>query len=328
MSLSKVAPGMTIDGVHVVITEKKVGTTKTGKPYADIVVRDSADTLKCKMWNYTNHDSIAIGKVIVISGEISAYQGENQCVISGWSPSDKSPTEFFKRSRFPLGPLETEISDLILTFKEPLTAYVAKTLFERYAGQIAKAPAASGVHNAWVGGLLEHINGMCTIAYPIMKHYATTYKAPFSSEKVYFGLIFHDLGKIFEYDMNNPAFPHTPSGVLVNHLVTGPALVYEACSNWFLFNDKIGMTAEEFQRERNHLMHILASHHGQIDWGSPVVPSTLEAVLVHQIDMIDSRFMHALELVEGKEGNIKGFSEKSWTQKTCYMQGKKNEKTN
>lgn len=82
------------------------------------------------------------------------------------------------------------------------------------------------------------------------------------------------------------------------------------------------MTKAEFVNERNQLVHIIASHHGKLEFGSPVVPSTLEAILVHNMDMIDSKFMHALELVEGKEGQIKGFSDRSWTEKTSYLRYK------
>ena len=323
MSLNQLTTGMTLAGVPVLIVEKKVATAKNGKSYADLTVRDSSASLKCKIWNFTDSDWIAVGKVVDISGDTSTYNGELQFTISLINPNaSKKPEEFSKKTRFDTEQMWYELIKHLDTIEEPLTLYVATALLEGNKEAFMKSPAATGMHNAWYGGLLEHTLGMCKLAKEICYHYESTYgEGKFSPDKVMFGILLHDIGKIWEYDVNNSAFPHTPDGILVNHLVLGPAMIYEKCNKWWdlnvLSDNDFGQA--HFERERAHLMHLIVAHHGQIDWGSAVVPSTLEAILVHHIDNLDTKFMHALELVEGKEGQISGFSEKSWNTKTSYL---------
>ena len=113
-----------------------------------------------------------------------------------------------------------------------------------------------------------------------------------------------------EYDMANLTFKTTPQGLLSNHIVKGAILVHEAAQIWYVEN-KETVAADAFGFERDQLVHLVSSHHGSLEFGSPVVPQTLEAVLLHQLDMIDSQFMHALDMAEGKTGDVLGFSEKS-----------------
>lgn len=320
MSIDKISAGMTIAGMPVLIVEKKVAVAKNGKSYADLTVRDSTGTLKCKVWNFTDEEWIKAGAVATVSGDTSSYQGEVQFTIALLERNlTAKPSDFAKKSRFDVEKMFVEIEEVVNGFTEPLTRYVSRTLLKNYKDGIKVAPAATGVHNAWVGGLLEHVWSMCNMAGPIIGNYKYNYGSKLSTDKVYFGLIFHDIGKIEEYDIYNPAFPKTPDGLLVNHLVLGPSMVWESANRWFEGEEKHGMSYAEFARERNHLMHVLASHHGTLEWGSPVQPVSLEAILVHQIDLIDSRVMHALELTEGKEGQIAGFSDKSWINRTPFL---------
>ena len=321
MNIDKVVSGMVITGMPVLIVEKKVAVAKNGKSYADLTVRDSTGTLKCKVWNFTDEEWIKAGAVATVSGDTTSYQGEVQFTIALLERNlTAKPSDFAKKSRFDVGDMYESIEGIVEGFTEPLTKYVAKALLENYKDAVKVAPAATGVHNAWVGGLLEHVWSMCGMAGQIITNYKSNYGSKLSTDKVYFGLIFHDIGKIEEYDIYNPAFPKTASGLLVNHLVLGPSMVWEIANKW-VEKEKSHSLRDyaEFSRERDHLMHVLAAHHGTHEWGSCVQPVSLEAILVHQIDLIDSRMMHALELTEGKEGQIAGFSEKSWTNRTPYL---------
>jgi len=324
-AISTLSEGTSVADLPVLVVEKKTATAKNGKAYADLVVRDKSGTLKCKIWNFNDClDITGAGKVIKISVAISSYNGELQGIIDSFQACDLGAENFAKSTRFKTDEMYSDILEFIDEFTEPMTQSVARWIIMSTGKDFLSSPAATGVHNAWLGGLLEHTWGMLQLAKPIVEHYKNMYGAKLSIDKVYFGVICHDAFKTEEYDLGNLAFPKTPDGILVNHIVVGPARIYEACNKWWDSNivdaaGTSGMPWNDFARERAHLMHLVASHHGQLDWGSPVVPSTLEAVLLHQLDMIDSRFMHALELVEGKEGPIKGFSEKSWTQRTQFM---------
>ena len=315
MEIQNLKEGMTAN-LFALVVEKKVANAKNGKPYADLVVRDKSGTLKCKIWGFIDTGIVVPGSVLDLVVDISTYNGELQATISSYTPSDRSPMDFCKSTRFKVDEMYADISKTIDGFTEPMTRYIAGK-FIKDSG-FTQAPAATGVHNAWLGGLIEHTWSMLQLAKPIVEHYSNVYGAKLSKDKVLFGVICHDAFKSYEYDYRNLAFPKAPDGILVNHIVLGPAVIYSLAHKWL---KEYGGEMDRFDyiRERNHLMHLVASHHGSTEWGSPVVPSTLEAVLLHQLDMVDSRFMHALELVEGKEGPIEGFSEKSWTQKTSFM---------
>ena len=314
--ISSLSEGMRFECLPALVVEKKVATAKNGKEYADLTVRDKTGSIKCKIWNYYEKDYLAVGRVVTISGEIKSYQGTAQATLTEVLASSQSPEEYAKGSRFNIECMWTDVKAIVAKFEEPLTKFVAEKILERYTDLLKKAPAATGIHNAWNGGLLEHVWAMCRMAPAIIENYKVLYGTPLSADKVYFGLITHDVGKIWEYDINNPAYPKTGMGLLVNHLVMGPALVFQMANTWMVSNTE---NKEKYCRERDHLMHIMAAHHGQLDWGSPVVPSTIEAIIVHQLDLLDSRVMHAMELIEGKDGPIPGFSEKSWSTGTSFM---------
>lgn len=317
MNISKLEAGMSFQGMPVLIVEKRTAVAKNGKSYADLTVRDKSGTLKCKIWDFQDREFVAEGKVVKLSGEVSSYQGALQAVLNFYEPCDQSPSDFAKSSRFCEKMMIEEVMGVVEGMVEPMTKHVAKSILNKHLIGFQRAPAARDIHNAWYGGLLEHVWNMCGMAPAIIERYQKFYKSPLSKDKVMFGLILHDVGKIIEYDWSNPVFKYRPEGLMTNHLVLGPAIVYEEC-NAFWRSAPV-LTLDEFTKERAHLMHVLAAHHGTLEWGSPVQPVSLEAILVHQIDLIDSRVMHALELTEGKEGQIAGFSEKSWATRTSYM---------
>lgn len=318
--IANLTSGTRVQGMPVLIVEKKVAVAKNGKSYADLTVRDKTGTLKCKIWNYEENPEITVGAVVAISGETSTYNGEVQLTIEHIKLDGLTKAEdLCKSTRFNKDKMWAEIFNLVEGFKEPLTKYVAEKILNEFEDKLKKAPAANKMHNAWGGGLLEHVWSMCRMAKPMIEHFKAAYLKPLSADKVYFGLIIHDVGKIWEYDIDNPAYPYAAEGILINHLVRGPAMVYEKCNQWWHKETYAKEDREAFERERAHLMHLLAAHHGTLEWGSPVVPATIEAIMVHHLDNLDCKLMHALELIEGKEGPIPGFSERSWNTKASYL---------
>lgn len=320
MTLKTLKEGDTFQG-HLLITERKEGTTKKGSAYLDITLGDKGGTLPCKMWDYVpalHNDITAAGKVVKVVVSVSTYNGSLQGKIDHLEASPYEPKDFVKGTRFDTTQMLEDIYKAIGNFEEPLTKYIAETLLKRFEKDAVVAPAASGQHNNWVGGLLEHVWSMIKVADGIIKHYQDLYQPKLSRDKVLFGLIMHDLGKVAEYEVDGITAKYSPQGILTPHIVLGIGWVYQTATAWY-FNFKDLMDAKTFQKERDHLVHLVASHHGKLEWGSPVVPSTLESILVHQIDMIDSKFMHALALTEGKPGQLEGFSERSRTEGTSFL---------
>lgn len=318
--LSTLSKGNTIDEVSVLVEKRVVSTAKNGKAFLSLTVRDKETSINAKLWDYkeSDHGFVKEGEVVKIWASVDEYNGVLQLIIKGIQASSEPPESFMKSTKFNIPEMWSELVDLVGTFQEPLTKFVTEEILlkhEPFIDAFKKAPAARVVHNAWYGGLLEHVHALCRIAEPVIQHYKTRYCEKLSREKVLFGLIMHDAGKIVEYDYTKSNFKPTSIGLLTNHLVLGPAWVFEV-SNRF----PVEQRDEHFKEERALLMHVLAAHHGRLDWGSPVVPVTLEAILVHHIDNLDAKMMHAMDYVSGKPGETEGFSERSHIERTPYYQ--------
>ena len=318
--INTLKPGMDVTGLEVLLTSAQKMTTKTGKPYMRLAVRDTSGELQGVMWDVETHLSpvilgkLPIGKTVAIAGSVTEYAGKSQLNLTSLMLSDTDPKKFAKCTTYNVDDMWNSLVALVDNFKEPVTRFVAKSLLETATlEEVFKiAPAATGVHNNWYGGLLEHVYSLCCAAGPIISHYKTNYFPNLSSDKVYFGLIFHDAGKVVEYDSDSPAFPKTGLGILTNHIVLGPAWVFEKAN-------QLPMKPANFKEERAHLMHLLAAHHGRIDWGSPVVPATAEAIMVHHLDNLDSKMLHAFGLIKEQAGDIEGFSARSRYEGTPYL---------
>src|SRR5262249_356821 len=143
----------------------------------------------------------------------------------------------------------------------------------QYSGAFQRAPAAKTNHHAWVGGLLEHILGLCKLAKAVLAFYPDV-----NLDLVLAGMIFHGFGKIEENESQRP-FEYTDKGRLIGHLIIGVEILIRKAAQIRDFPEKI----------LHHLEHIVLSHHGRLEYGSPKRPKTLEALVVHHLDDMDSK---------------------------------------
>lgn len=322
-NLSDLTTSDVLEEKNVLIEKLQVAKTKKGKDYLSLTVRDKSTSLNAKLWDFDEkkHAEVKVGSVASIWATVDEWNGSLQLNVKQMDATLEDPMIFAKGTEFTVPDMWEELLGRVDKFTEPLTKYVTEEILLQIAEAYQKAPAAKIVHNAWYGGLLEHVCHMCQMAEPIIKNYKTRYVDKLSADKIFFGLMIHDAGKVVEYDMSTPAFNLTPQGIFANHIVLGPAWVYEKANQWWKkIQDSSDFqegriqpaSVEAFKMERAHLMHILAAHHGQLDWGSPIKPASLEAILVHHIDNLDASAMHAIDMIRDKEGSIKGFSERSF----------------
>jgi 3'-5' exoribonuclease len=304
--------------IHALVEKMVVSTAKNGKPYATLTLRDKSGAIQAKIWNFDvdRYPNVKEGAVLQVVGPVDEYNGAPQMIVNDAYASTEPYGNYVNSTRFNIEQMWTELVALVDTFTEPLTKYVTEEILLKHADFIElfkKAPAAKTIHNNWHGGLIEHVHSLCTIAEPVIKHYQKRYGVAFSRDKVLFGLMLHDAAKVIEYDFSKPTIGYSALGQFTPHIVIGPAWVYEKAN-------KCPAPPENFKVERAHLMHILAAHHGQVAWGSPVVPASLEAILVHQLDYLDAKMLHAIDLIEGKTGPVAGFSERSYFEKASFYQ--------
>jgi len=305
--------------MRALIIELAVLQTKAGKDYTNMKIRTAdKQELPAKLWGVV--DGLKAGVVINGDHKMDAYNGNPQVIFNNLGMDEnQSMKDFEKCSEFEVNQMWSALVDFIeCTSAGGLSRFVLEEMLndDKMVEGLRRAPAAKGVHNAWFGGLLEHIISMCNEGVNLAQHYNRKYNVNISVDKVLFGCIFHDLGKIVEYNYKTASFDLAPTGLMVNHIVLGPAWIYHTVKSHAEFSKS------QYEDEMYQLMHVCAAHHGKTEWGSPVAPVTLEAILVHHLDNLDAKMMHAIELIRGKEGPIKGFSEKSWCERVHYKQNK------
>jgi 3'-5' exoribonuclease len=172
------------------------------------------------------------------------------------------------------------------------------------------APAAKSVHHNWIGGLIEHVLSLCRLAKFAAEHYAAI-----DFDLLLAGVILHDLGKIHELSYAR-SFGYTTEGQLLGHIVIGLRMV----------DQKIGSIPDFPAPLRDLLLHMILSHHGQLDFGSPKVPVFPEALLLHLLDNMDSKMecMRALiendQMVEGVWTGYSSALERSALKKRKFLE--------
>lgn len=272
---------------------------KDGKKYLNVVLTDASGDLESRLWNASEEIASRIQKndFVKAKGKLNQFQGRRQFILSDIAPvpeSEVNRDDFIMKSSF--AP-EAMFARLLAVVNNLTDAYIRELLVQVLADQeIARRlktwPAGKTIHHAYQSGLLEHILSCTELAVTLSRHYQV------NDNYVVAGAILHDLCKIFELS-DGPNVDYTEEGKLVGHLVKGLEIV-----------DKFAGRIPNFPSgTRMHLKHILLSHHGEYEYGSPKIPQTSEAYLVHLIDHMDSK-MNALEMVkraDAQTGNWTGF---------------------
>ncbi len=282
--------------VFAQLTQKTERQTKQGKPYWELQFSDVSSTISLKIWdNSPIYEQAGIMKVEDCL-ELTAQWQQN---AYGMDASQLSMR--------PLTPAETDLlfagdADLLakqeadwLTITEALAsiadprlnalcALCIKTYGERYR----RAAAARGYHHARRGGLVEHVAGMLRATNALCAAYPQL-----NRDLIVAGAFFHDSGKMWEnnYPEQSLSMPYTELGELMGHITLGIELI-----NGIWKQMMAAPEAEAWKslqpsntQVRLHLLHLIASHHGEIAFGSPVVPKTPEAMMLHYIDNIDAK---------------------------------------
>ncbi|MEO0072289.1 MAG: HD domain-containing protein [candidate division WOR-3 bacterium] len=255
---------------------------RDGDTFLILELSDRTGIINAKIWNnLETFKSIATpGNFVRVEGVVNEYNGENQIVVSGLqfvSTDEVSTQDFIQRSEFDVDEMFNEFRQFVGNIDDPDYRKLVENIFsqDEIAGKFKTAPASTGIHHAYLGGLLEHTLGMLRAAYAILNTYPELDRS-----LVITGIIVHDIGKLWEYQYNSVnVIAHTDEGYLLGHIVIG----YE-------FVKKEITQIRNFSKEKaDLLLHIILSHHGQREFGSPVTPKFAEAFLVHTLDNLDAR---------------------------------------
>lgn len=276
------------DQVHQIflVKEKHLSLGKNGRPFLSLSLGDRTGSLDGKMWEHAESAAreFDVGDLVLTKGQIQLFQGRKQLIIhrieknnnvaaTSVNPVDMS--EYIPTSNIDSEGLFLDLLQFVKSMKnDHLRQLVVDSIEDPEIKQLLlKAPAAKSIHHAWLGGLLEHIVSMTKILAFMADHYPAL-----NRDLLIFGAIFHDLGKIWEIS-SEAGFSYTDRGRLVGHMELACELVDRKSQRILGFHSEL----------RDICKHIILSHHGRLEFGSPKVPMFLEAMLVAMVDDLDSK---------------------------------------
>jgi 3'-5' exoribonuclease len=284
-----------IEGTFL-LKHMSLSSDRNGKPYLNIVMGDKTGTLEGRAWAQAQELSNRASKndIAQVSGKLQRYQGRKQLVVEEVRKLDSKSADmepFIPKTSFNVEDMFNRLEEWVESFREPTLKLILQTILKdtRVKEGLFQAPAAKTVHHAFRGGLLEHVLSMLELSDRICEHYQKLYPE-LNRDMVLSGLILHDLAKIWELEYDR-SFDYTDMGRLVGHLVLGSELVEKVARD-------LEAQGESLDGEQVLLLkHVILSHHGELEYGSPKRPATVEALLVHHMDRLDSKIGGAVQFI-------------------------------
>lgn len=278
------------------LQSRTIKTTKGGKPYYDLVFADATGSLSLKVWSdtplHSEAENIALNTIVRLEGEWTQNQyGVNGNGVSWALLDDTAVANFLAGDPQTRKKQEKDFADITAfceTLVDPRLKKLCAHFFEAMGERFRRTAAAKKNHHARRGGLVEHVAQMMRSADAVSEIYPEL-----NRDLMICGVLFHDCGKLWENSYPEDGFGqiHSKYGEMLGHIPLGIELVNKlwqdlAGSGEFDDNSTSKPSTEDV---RLHLLHLIGSHHGQLEFGSPVLPKTPEAYALHYIDNLDAK---------------------------------------
>ena len=279
---------------------KRTLTTKAGKPYDSLTLQDKTGTMDAKIWEPGSPGIEAFDELdyVDVTGNVTSFQGHLQFNIKRirrCREGEYDPAQYLTVSKRNIDEMFAELLALIDTVRHPGLHALLEAFFKNdaaFAERFRRSSAAKAVHHGYVGGLLEHTLGVAKLCdylagqYPLLER-----------DLLMTGAILHDVGKTRELSLF-PENDYTEAGQLVGHIVIGVEMIDEKLRD---IPDFPALTAD-------HLRHMILSHHGEYEFGSPKKPGLIEAAALNFADNTDAKLEIFKELLEAPgEGEWLGY---------------------
>ena len=280
--LNTLSKGDLID--HFLLVKKcEIRLTKAGKEYLSLELGDKSISSAANLWDDVSgfksiKNSLAVGDIVKITGSMDEYQGNSQIKIDSIRLAKQSdgvtPKDFLPKSLRDLNVMKKEFTtrmEIIADgdLKNLMNNIFSEERFEKYTS----VPAGKMWHHGYISGLIEHtieIIKICDLMCDIHPQ--------INRDLLICGAMLHDFGKIEELSFE-PVFEYTDKGKLLGHIVIAAMIV----------NDEINKISDFPEDLKNNLLHLILSHQGKLEYASPVVPKTLEAITLYQADELSAK---------------------------------------
>jgi 3'-5' exoribonuclease len=258
----------------------QVRQRRSGEPYLALVLADRTGELPAVMWEGVDESvrSLSDGDIVKVQAVLGSYHGEPQLTVTRArraGSEEVSPDDYLPRAESDPAAMLAALDGAVESIGEPHLKQLLRELFADppTRAAVSAAPAAKAIHHAVLGGLLEHtvsVVGLCRL---LADHYPAV-----NRDLLLAAAILHDLGKIKELTWDR-VFDYTDPGRLLGHITLGALMVEERIRTIPDFPSVLA----------NSLLHCILSHHGELEWGSPKRPKTLEAIVLHYAENLDGK---------------------------------------
>lgn len=274
------------------VISKRLQKTKSNKSFLLITISDKSQSIRAIDWYYPeeNNNKIQVGDVVRVKGKTVLFDNRLQININNeddsirkMSMAEINPEKYLKFSNNDLNILKSNLEIYIKKVENDGIKALLEQIFEKnqkLKEEFFFSPAAMEVHHAYPGGLLEHSLMVTEISINLCNLYQEEKEIVINKDIIIAGSLLHDIGKIQEYSVTPAGIIKTEAGELIGHIQLGTKILYEESKK---INPKIK------EKDLKHLVHIILSHHGEIEYGSPIVPKTIESFIIGLSDNIDSK---------------------------------------
>lgn len=295
--VKNIVPGDTVEDTFLV-SEKYMAISQKGNPYVNLRLRDRTGEIEARIWD--NAEAMGglfhKGDIVRVRGRALSYKDSLQLSVSEvgrTADGEYHPADYYPASKENTAEMCAALRDCIGTVTNPYLQALLTAVFDDkdIADSFCLAPAAKGFHHSYVGGLLTHTMSTTQLLQKMADHYPQA-----DRDLLIAGGMLHDIGKIAELSFKK-MFDYTDEGRLIGHIVLGIEII----------NKKIAAIENFPATLAIELRHILLSHHGMLEYGSPKRPKTLEALIVYYADDLDAKVNAFREFMDESDG------ETNWT---------------
>ncbi|NUN47841.1 MAG: HD domain-containing protein [Candidatus Brocadiae bacterium] len=258
----------------------EVRQKKNGEPFLNLELADRSGRMQAKVWDNADavQQRIRTGDYVRVRGQVKIYNKRlDMTVQTILAVDDKlvDKSAFVPRTRKDIGEMARAYREIVNGIRNEWLKTVLRTFVEdeEWFAKFCESPAAVRLHHACIGGLLEHVLTLSRVALAIAPLYPML-----DRDLLLTGIFLHDVGKVRELSSDR-AFAYTDEGRLMGHITIGAQMLEEVVRGIQGFPEEL----------RLRLQHMILSHHGEFEYGSPVLPATMEAVALHHIDNIDAK---------------------------------------
>ncbi len=301
------------------VTSKRMQTTKDGKNFLLLTFEDRSGIMRgIDWWNAElNDERLTQGTVVRVEGKIKMFDTKKQLNIKNSKDSvtvlkndEYDPKKFIEITSKDVRKIYDEMIQIIDQVGDKHIKALLEAFFvhdEKFVIRFLDSPAATSVHHAYKGGLIEHSLDVVKLARAISGNYP---EMDINEDLIIAGAMLHDIGKTKEYVLASSGIDRSSAGEMLGHIIMGIELV-----------DKYAAKIEDFPKEiLLELNHIILSHHGEIDWGAPIQPKTIEAMIVHSADNADSKIAQFREISKKTIDDNNSYTQNQWSEYNRFLE--------